>query len=467
MVRAFALLFGVLIAVGSAVAAEPAMADTDLWRLGGGKMSWNDVLSGDRTKAVVFTTLWCAVCRRQEPAVERWAADHGSRTRTIVVVSGSDPESVAEAATRRHWAAPLEVMVDPRGELAAAFGVQGTPTLFLLDADGATLGRFHRIAELAAAAEPSLEATRVVVRDDGEELGTTYDVSVTVPADRDRADVERDLSSARERCREFGAQLSEWSDSSEVSRVNREAASGPVPLSDTLRRILEGAGQVTRVTGGAFDLTWKSLEPLWDDAAARDTLPTADEIATAREAVGEDHVVVEGKTVRFTHPSTRIGVAGVAKGWIIDAVFLHLRYLGYENIIVNIGGDLRASGVGADGAPLRIDIVDPYRPGSRAGDLEIGDTAVATSGNYLRTRRIAGREIGHILDPRTGWPPDFEGSVTVLAPDAAMADALATALFVLGPDAGLELVRQLDGVEAVYATRDGLRSSLTEAGAGG
>jgi thiamine biosynthesis lipoprotein len=126
---------------------------------------------------------------------------------------------------------------------------------------------------------------------------------------------------------------------------------------------------------------------------------------------------------------------------------------------VNIGGDLRTAGRDVDGERVRLRLLDPYAPERALSWLEIEDTAVATSGNYFRARQVGGRQVGHVLDPRTGDAAIFDGSVTVLTRDAAMADALATALLVLGPEAGLALVERLDHVEAVFATREGLLAS--------
>ena len=310
----------------------------------------------------------------------------------------------------------------------------------------------------------SAETPRLIeVRDEGRELGTSYEVAVKISED-DRERAQGDLQAARALCAEFEARLSEWRADSEVSEVNRLAAVRPVPISDTLRRIIEGAAEVSRLTDGAFDVTWKPLGSLWDEAEESGRWPSARRVAAALESVGWRKVRVGDGAVRFLEPGVKLGIAGVAKGWIIDAIFLFLRDLGYDDVIVNIGGDLRTMGgdEGNEGtrAGRRLRIADPYSPEATAGFLEVGDAAVATSGNYFRQRTIEGKRVGHIIDPRTGYAPEFTGSVTVITRDAAMADALATALFVLGPDEGLALAGSIEGVEAIYTTREGLRSTL-------
>jgi thiamine biosynthesis lipoprotein len=189
-------------------------------------------------------------------------------------------------------------------------------------------------------------------------------------------------------------------------------------------------------------------------------VPEEAELVEVLPALGWRNVELRAGEIRFGHPRTRIGVASFAKGWVIDAVFLSLRARGHRHLMVNIGGDLRSGGRAAGGEEHLVHILDPFQPDRSVARLRVGEVSVATSGNYFRRRMIGGRAYGHILDPRTGRPPAFDGSVTVLTRDAAMADALATALFVLGPDRGLRFAESLPGLDAVFVTRDGLQSTL-------
>lgn len=313
---------------------------------------------------------------------------------------------------------------------------------------------------------PLADDRLIEVSDSGRELGTSYDVVVRTTRNL-RSRAEADLAEARDLCRELEAQLSEWRPDSEISEVNRWAAREAVRVSEPLLRLIQGAAQVSQLTGGAFDITWKPLGNLWDAAAASGRLPGEGHIEETLAEVGWRYVSVTDGSVRFQREGVQLGIAGVAKGWIIDAVFLFLRDRGYEHIIVNIGGDLRTCGRGPGDGRRTFLIADPHHPDRSAGLLEVDDTAIATSGNYLRRREIEGQLIGHILDPRTGRPPAFTGSVTVLTRDAAMADALATALFVMGPAEGLALARRLDGVDAVFVTPEGTESTLSDTGGAG
>lgn len=306
---------------------------------------------------------------------------------------------------------------------------------------------------------PGDGGTWVAVVDEGHELGTSWAVEVLVhPGDEARA--RADIAAAHALCQRLEGVFSEWRSDSELSRLNRRAGGGPVAVSDPLRHLLTGALEVARATDGAFDPTWLPLGALWDRAADADRPPTAEALAAALGQVGWRHVVVDASGVRFDQPDVRLGLGGVAKGWIIDAVYLDLRRRGYTSLVVNLGGDLRGSGPSADGSARVVRVADPWLPRRTATTFEIHDGAVATSGNYRRRRVVGDRSVGHILDPRSGQPPDFDGSVTVLTRDAAMADALATALFVMGPERGLAFARATPGVDAVFVTRDGVKTTL-------
>ncbi len=309
-----------------------------------------------------------------------------------------------------------------------------------------------------ACAAPEL-AERVEITDDGVELGTTYHVTVVA---RDTARVRADLAAARAECQRLGLLLSEWRDDSAIAQLNRDASRGAARVGPELRRLLGGALHVAKATRGTFDPTWRPLGKLWDEAEARGRMPSDDELADALSPIGWRKLTLRGDAVTFANPNTRIGIAGFAKGWIIDAVFDVLRKRGHRDVRVNIGGDVRMSGVAADGEAWRLSVVDPFDPGVIRRRIAVSNTSVATSGNYFRFREIDGRRIGHILDPRTGRPPAFQGSVTVLSPDAAMADALATALFVMGPEVGIRFAEAVEGVDVLYVTRSGIISTLPE-----
>lgn len=459
--RALLLLGSVLAAYACAHAGAAARADErnpSVTVLGRGVLRWRSLLPTDRATLVVFATTWCAACRREQPRVLQWARAQGAAASVLYVYSGSGADEVRGYLARHRLAtdaARLPVVVDPDGAVATRYAIRSTPTLIYLRPDGAVFGRYAGLAGLPPPPQPTPPATaRVVVRDSGRELGTSYEAWLLVaPADADRA--RQALAAARARLHELEAQLSEWRETSEISRVNELAAERAVELSPALAQLVRGSLHVSRLTGGAFDITWRPLDAVWRAAAQRQTWPREDELAPALRRVGYQQLQLEGRALRFTRPGMALGIGGVAKGWIVDAVHALLRARGFRDLVVKLGGDMRTSGRDAAGQPHAFYLADPYHLGRSAGRLRVADTAIATSGNYLRAERVGARSVGHILDPRTGRPPAFDGSVTVLTRDSALADALSTALFVMGPDAGVRFARTQPNLKVVYLTPAG------------
>ena len=232
---------------------------------------------------------------------------------------------------------------------------------------------------------------------------------------------------------------------SALARLNREGqlASAPVELLDVLQRALAYG----TLTNGAFDVT---VKPLLD--ARRDGIP---ETASLRARVDYRQIHIEQGGLRLGISGAEITLDGIAKGRVIDGGLEVLRQLGFANVLVEAGGDLRTAGGRADGAPWQVGIAHP-RDAERGGMLSVLQVltrAVATSGDYMNAFTADFSE-HHIIDPRTGRSPVELASATVLAATAMDADALSTSLMVLGAEAGLALAERLDGVEAVLVTKD-------------
>ncbi len=425
-----------------------------VYSLDGRATRWGEVVGREQPTLVVIATLWCDACFKEIPEVTRWARKYRSEVQSMYLFAGSPPSDVREAVAERGIDTELfGVFADTDGRVVDAFHINATPTFLFLEPDGTAT----RSDTLPAPPTPDL----VTVGDVGQELGTSYSAVAVVPA-KSEASAQEDLVRARELIRSLESRLSNWLPTSEVSALNRSAPEEITPVSHTLRQILTGALEVSTATAGAFDITWKPLGDLLADAMRAERMPDPALISRTLASVGAHHVEISAKGVRFNNSGTRIGLGGVAKGWIIDAVFHYLRSRGHSRLLVNLGGDLRTSGRDENGNRWMFQILDPYDPNKIYMRLKAEDTAIATSGNTFRGEVVAGHPLGHIIDPTTGYPASFDGSVTVLTEDAAMADALATGLFVMGPDRGLDFVRRTEGVEAVYITREGPRTSLTE-----
>jgi thiamine biosynthesis lipoprotein len=371
----------------------------------------------------------------------------------VYIISGSALDRANEIAKARNF--KVDVYVDAKGELAKHFEVTYTPQLLLFDAARKLSGSYDDLDSVPKGESGALPRFNPV-GDSGTELGTAYDV-VIMAADETKA-IE-DLKAAREVLHVCERHLSEWKNDSDITELNRSAFVKPFEAKGDLLKIIKASLQVSKATDGAFDITWLPLGKLWDDAAKANKLPTKEEIDAVLKAVGYDKIELSGSLVSFKHENTKIGLGGVAKGWIVDAVFLELKKRGYENLIVRIGGDMRTCGTGPEGK-WNFRITDPWDQSKFVGTFDLEDAAVSTSGQYFRFNEIEGKRYGHIIDPRTGWPATFEGSVSVITHDSAMADALSKALFIMGPEKGIEWVKKHPGIEVIYATSEGLKSTL-------
>jgi len=241
---------------------------------------------------------------------------------------------------------------------------------------------------------------------------------------------------------------------SELSRINREAAAGPVALSREMAGLLARALEFSRLSDGAFDITYAGVGRLYD--YRQRVRPDAAALARARPAVGYRQLELDeaAATVRFGHPGMCIDLGGFAKGHAVENAAALLRRHGIAHAIVTAGGDSRILGDRA-GRPWTIGVRDPRRPGELAAVLPLRDVAVSTSGDYERYFEEDGVRYHHILDPRTGRSPDRVRSVTTIAPDGLSSEALSKCVFVLGAAAGLRLVEGRPGADAVVVDADG------------
>jgi len=254
--------------------------------------------------------------------------------------------------------------------------------------------------------------------------------------------------------------------SKEGSSLFRIRQGKGVRVEGDLARILDVALEVSRATSGAFDPTLGEVVNLWGFGRDDPHLPGPEKIVRALEGARYDRVLTgqccpEGLDIWFD-------LGGVAKGYAVDEAVRSLQDSGVKAGIVNAGGDLRSFGVRPRRGYWKIGVQDPENPQKLAGVLEIKEAAVATSGDYQRYFEEGGIRYHHILDPSTGYPAHsgLRGT-TVIAPDCATADALATAAFVMGPEKGLAMLEKWEGAEGVLITEDGTILTTSGIGEGG
>jgi len=282
----------------------------------------------------------------------------------------------------------------------------------------------------------------------------TYARFEVVSTDEDRA--TQMLHSAYKETQMVHVLMSTYRDDSDISRLNRNGAQKAVEVADMTYDALELAKKMSEQTGGAFEPTYAPLRTLWRGAQSEDKLPSQEDLEETRKLVGSDGLILEDGKARLARKGMEVDLGGIAKGYGIDQATEKFIELGAEGAMVNIGGDMRVVGKRGDGRPWKIGVQCPdgaeeYCPIY----LALQDVAVATSGDYARGYSIEGERYSHILDPRTGRPVSNAPSVTVIASSAARADALATAISVMGPEKALSMVEGTDGVECLLLVRTG------------
>lgn len=296
-------------------------------------------------------------------------------------------------------------------------------------------------------------AASFVVRVSRPLMGTLFEIAAWVPGGRQAAAQDL-LSEVLEAAADLERQISSWDPDSETSAVNRAAGLAPVAIGGDLRALIEIAVSWADRTDGAFDVTAAPLIDLWKRAGEQEKLPTKTEIQRELEKIGFKKILMEEDTLFLPESGMRLGFGAIGKGYVADRAAELLLAAGIENFIVGAGGDLIVRGTRGD-APWQVGVRDPRGSGLLAVS-PISNRAVATSGDYEQFISVGGRRYSHILDPRSGKPVSGLTSVTVFSAHAVDSDALATALFVMGSDEGIEFVEGLPDVEALFVTEVGL-----------
>jgi len=286
-------------------------------------------------------------------------------------------------------------------------------------------------------------------------MGTLVEIKA-VAAERPAEEIDRAVEAAFDAVRRVDSLMSTYNEDSELSRVNREAHKEPVQISPETTEVIAKAIELSGKTDGAFDITVMPLLEIWGFAKGGEkSVPTQTLIDEKLQFVGCNLIELDSakREIGLKTEGTSIGLGGIAKGYAVDAAVSSLVAAGVDSAIVNAGGDLYCLGNKMPGQGWRVGVRNPAVKNVLLGYVRIADKAIATSGDYENYFIVDGVRYSHILDPRTGRPSSGgPHSVTVVADTCADADALATAVFVLGRTDGLELLEKLPGTEGIVVT---------------
>lgn len=289
-------------------------------------------------------------------------------------------------------------------------------------------------------------------------LGSDFNI-VLYASDKPTADAAAGAVFAR--VDQLNAVLSDYDPESELSRLSRRAHDGPMAqpaaVSRDLWNVLDTAREAFDKSGGAFDVTVGPYVQLWRRSKRQQELPTPERLAEARSAVGFDKLNLDPtrRSALLTAARMRLDVGGIATGYISDECIRLLRRRGINSALIDASGDLAMADPPPGRAGWRVAIQSLTRPKEVAGYVELANCGLSTSGDTYRFVEVDGVRYSHIVDPRTGLGLTRRIGVSVVAPDGITADWMSTAVSVLGPEKGLELVESVPGAAARITTLDG------------
>lgn len=279
---------------------------------------------------------------------------------------------------------------------------------------------------------------------------------LTVVGEEENWAVERIGAGVRE-IQRIEKLLTTYDEGSETSLINANAGYMSVAVSRETFGLIERSIRISQITQGAFDITYGSIDRrLWNFDTTMKTLPDKATAEKMVRLINYRNIILDGDhtTVLLKEKGMRIGFGGIGKGYAAERAKVVMREMGVTSGVVNASGDLTAWGYQPDGKPWTIGIVNPDAAGQIFSSLNITDMAIATSGNYEKYVVIDGKKYSHTINPRTGLPVTGIKSVTILCPNAEIADAMATPVMIMGIRAGLDMINQLHHIEAVLVDDD-------------
>lgn len=280
-------------------------------------------------------------------------------------------------------------------------------------------------------------------------MGNAFEITV-VDTDEQRALAHIDAAIAE--IQRIEQLLTTYKEDSQTNLINRNAGAQPVKVDAEVFNLIERSIRISQITDGYFDISYGSIDKrLWNFDKEMKELPDPGTIKEHLKLVNYRNILLdpEKQTVFVKEKGMRIGFGGIGKGYAAEMGKRLLQQRGVQSGVVNASGDLTVWGSQADGIPWTIGIANPDNARLPFSYLNITDTAVATSGNYEKYVMIGGKRYSHTINPKTGIPVSGVKSVTIICPNAEIADAMATPVSIMGIDAALHLINQIQQVECI------------------
>lgn len=285
-------------------------------------------------------------------------------------------------------------------------------------------------------------------------LGSPFEMTV-VAKDTIQANIYIDMAVAE--VKRIENLISDWIPTTQISQVSKNAGIQPVKVDKEVYDLVQRALKISQLTSGAFDISYASMDKIWKFDGSMKAMPTPEAIKQSVARIGYQKIVLDAKaqTIYLKEKGMKLGLGGIGQGYIADKIKDLLLSKGCTSGIVNVSGDINAWGYQTTGKPWTVAIVNPMNKSKVFATFPLENSAVETSGSYEKYVVFDGKRYSHIIDPRTGYPAQGVVSVSVFAKQTEIADALATGIFVLGVDVGLNLVNQLKGIGCIIVDDKG------------
>ena len=279
-------------------------------------------------------------------------------------------------------------------------------------------------------------------------MGSRFDITVVASNEKEGNEY---LDSAIFEITRIEKLISSWDLNSETSLINKHSGIKPIKVDKELFDLIERSIAISKLTNGAFDISYASMDRIWNYDGSMRKMPSEEEISNSIKKVGYQNISIdkEAQTVFLKLKGMKIGFGAIGKGYAADKAKALLIEKGVKAGIINASGDLNAWGKQADGSDWMVAITNPLNKNKVFSWLPINDSAIVTSGNYEKFISFDGIRYSHIIDPRTGYPSTGIISTSIMTSNAELADAISTSVFVMGVETGLDFINQLKGVDCI------------------
>lgn len=279
-------------------------------------------------------------------------------------------------------------------------------------------------------------------------MGSRFDITVVA---NDSVTASNNINLAVNEIKRIEKIISSWDKNSETSEINRNAGIKPVKVSKELFELIQRSLLISKLTDGAFDISYASMDKLWKFDGSMKEIPSAELIKKSVKKVGFQNIILNKKeqTVFLKLKGMKIGFGAIGKGYSADKAKQLLMSKGVPAGIINASGDMNTWGKQPNNKEWTVAITNPMNKNKAFALLPISNKAVVTSGNYEKFVIFNNTRYTHIINPKTGYPASGILSVTVFAPSAELADALATSVFIMGVEVGINRINQIPNVDCI------------------